>query len=388
MPQKYYNMAEAAAALGVSEEDVAKMRDNRELHGYRDGANWKFKSADIERIAGERKSSKETPPTPTDQTPDEEGDVLLSEVELGGSEAGASGTVIGMAPPEQASPGSDVQTGGSDLQLSGDQSGGKGDEPGSKASQFEDLDLTLDEDLSLDDSQIGSGDKESQDSESGGSDVKLDDDDLVIGGSGSGSDITLGGDSGISLVDPSDSGLSLEEPLDLGAGEESLELGEDDMVVLDDEGSDAQAGAGDDDFLLTPVDEDEDADSESGSQVIALDHEGDESATMVASTSSASMAAMLDEDFSGQAGPGFEAIGGDAALGSAPGGLAEGAPLGESAGLPEAPWPVWSVVGLGLCATVLVFCGIFMVDLTRNMWSWEGTYDINSSLMDMILNMF
>ena len=37
----------------------------------------------------------------------------------------------------------------------------------------------------------------------------LDDDDLVLGGSdsGSGSDITIAGDSGISLVDPNDSGL-------------------------------------------------------------------------------------------------------------------------------------------------------------------------------------
>ena len=46
---------------------------------------------------------------------------------------------------------------------------------------------------------------------------KLDDDDLVLGGSGTGSDITIGGDSGISLVDPADSGLSLEEPLNLAA---------------------------------------------------------------------------------------------------------------------------------------------------------------------------
>ena len=59
------------------------------------------------------------------------------------------------------------------------------------------------------------------------------DDELVLGGSsGGGSDVTLGGDSGISLVDPSDSGLSLETPLNLGpVTEESLELGEDDMLT-------------------------------------------------------------------------------------------------------------------------------------------------------------
>ncbi len=54
----------------------------------------------------------------------------------------------------------------------------------------------------------------------------------MLGGSGTGSDITIGGDSGISLVDPADSGLSLEAPLNLaGAGEESLELGEDDLLA-------------------------------------------------------------------------------------------------------------------------------------------------------------
>ena len=53
----------------------------------------------------------------------------------------------------------------------------------------------------------------------------------MLGGSGIGSDVTIGGDSGISLVDPADSGMSLEQPLDLGgASAESLELGEDDML--------------------------------------------------------------------------------------------------------------------------------------------------------------
>ena len=59
---------------------------------------------------------------------------------------------------------------------------------------------------------------------------KLDNDNLVLGGSGTGSDISIGGDSGIWLVDPKDSGLSLEAPLNLSSGEESLELGEDDLL--------------------------------------------------------------------------------------------------------------------------------------------------------------
>ena len=85
----------------------------------------------------------------------------------------------------------------------------------------------------------------------------LDDEDLVLGGSGEDSDIALGGDSGISLVDPADSGLSLEEPLDLaGEDEESLELGEDDMLCLDEDDSEEMMDLeADDEFNLTPLDE-------------------------------------------------------------------------------------------------------------------------------------
>ncbi len=362
MAQKYLNTSQAAEKLGLSEGDVSRMRENRELYGYRDGADWKFKVEDIEKMAAKPKV-----PKPADSA-EEDGDVLLSEVELGHSDAGASGTVIGMG---KRGPDPD----GSDLHKPGKAS----PKTDAAVSQFEELDLTLDEDLTLEDSAIGA--------KAGGSEINLDDDDLVLGGSGSGSDITLGGDSGISLVDPADSGLSLEDPLDLGTGDESLELGEDDMIVLDDDADTSTELKGDDDFLLTPLDDEGDGESESGSQVIALDTEGDESATMVASTSHASMAAMLDEDLGG--GLGIDDAGMGMPLGGQPGGMAAGAALMQpAAALPEAPWSVWAVVVLALCVVVLVFCGMFSYDLMRNMWSWEGAYDVNSGLMDSILSMF
>lgn len=373
MAQKYLNTSQAAEKLGVSEADITNMRESRQLHGYRDGADWKFKVEDIEKMASEAKDSK------PGATEEDEGDVLLSEVELGQSDSGASGTVIGMGKQGDVSGGSDLHKPGKEPAAP------KAEDVDSKVSQFEELDLTLDEDLTLEDSAIGSG----EEAKAGGSGIDLDDDDLVLGGSGSGSDITLGGDSGISLVDPADSGLSLEEPLDLGTGDESLELGEDDMIVLDDDEAGAEPKA-EDDFLLTPLDEEGDDESESGSQVIALDTEGDESATMVASTSNASMAAMLDEDL-GEAGGGLgiDDAGLGAPLGGQPGGMAGGAPLTQhAAALPEAPWSVWSVVTLALCAIVLVFCGMFTYDLMRNMWSWQGAYEVNSSMMESILSMF
>ena len=68
------------------------MLEHRELHGYRDGADWKFKVEDIDRLA------KDAPPAKP-AVEDDGGDVLLSEVELGQSDPGLSGTVIGLSPP-------------------------------------------------------------------------------------------------------------------------------------------------------------------------------------------------------------------------------------------------------------------------------------------------
>jgi len=387
MPLKYYNLEETAKALGVDEDEVKRLQQDRKLYGYRDGPDWKFKVEDVEKIRAARAGDS------PQEGPEDEGDVLLSEVELGESDLGASGTVIGMEGGEKAAADSDIQLADSDVKLTdSDVKLGEGSETAdaaatsdvdSKVSQFEELDLTLEEDLTLEDSQIAEG----AETPAGDSTVdltgkQLEDDDLVLGGSGAGSDVTIGGDSGISLVDPADSGLSLEEPLDLTAsGTESLELGEDDMISL---GEDADTEAPtelrtDDDFLLTPLEEvGEDEESESGSQVIALDAEGDESETMVAG---GAMAAMLDEDLGAE--PAID-------LGDSPqlGALGEPGVAGlpsTSPALPERPYSIWNVLGLALCVIVLAFSGMFMYDLMRNMWSWNAPYEVNSSMMDTIL---
>ncbi len=65
---------------------------------------------------------------------------------------------------------------------------------------------------------------------------------------------------------------------------------------------------------------------------------------------------------------------------------AAGAPAAAAA--PEAPFSGWNVLGLSLCSVLLLLVGMFMFDLLRNMWSWNGTYAVNSSLMDMVLSWF
>ena len=247
----------------------------------------------------------------------------------------------------------------------------------------------------MDDSSVAAGPSgKAGDSALDLSGKKLDDDDLVLGGSGTGSDISIGGDSGISLVDPADSGLSLESPLNLAAaGEESLELGEDDLLTFSSDTESPSSLKSEDDFQLTPMDEGAEADdSESGSQVIALDAEGegDEAATMVAT--GGAVAAMLDDD-----------LGADGSLGLGPGpmmaqsaamvaqadAMALGAPLVQPImALPEAPYTIWNIVSLVVCSLVLMLVGMMTYDLLRNMWSWDSVHPVNSALMDWILSLF
>ena len=337
--KKYYTVEEAAEILGISPAEVNQRRERNELHGFRNAGNWKFKVEDVEKLRKPHGSG--APASAAD-----EGDVLLSEVEVGPSGSRLAGTIIGPAgdarspadsdirladsdiklagsnvsPGEAkvASTGSDIRIGDSDIKLAGsdllEMTGSDVDKARAKAADFEDLDITIDQDLTLEDSgqmkledsqQLLAPEDDSQaiapnkgsairkkapvpkpaDDEddtasddsvavSASKDKKLDDDDVVLGGGSSGSDVTIGGDSGISLVDPADSGLSLEEPLELaGSEEDSLELGEDDMLALADS-ADTESPTelkADDEFLLTPLEEASEEDSESGSQVIALD---------------------------------------------------------------------------------------------------------------------
>jgi len=249
MAQKFMKTQEVADFLGLTPADVNNLRETHQLHAYRDGADWKFKADEVEEYARNRQVGDAT------DGGSDEADVLLSEFELGEPGPSASGTVIGPPDKGTAPSESDIRLAGSDLNLAGSDIMLSDSAVGGKGSGLGELDLTLDDDLALDDSQLRLDDGDAGKGAGKSDAVMEDDENLVLGGSGSGSDITIGGDSGISLVDPADSGLSLEDPLDLGGGEESLELGEDDMLTLG-EAADTESPTelkADDDFLLTPL---------------------------------------------------------------------------------------------------------------------------------------
>jgi hypothetical protein len=173
--------------------------------------------------------------------------------------------------------------------------------------------------------------------------------------------------------------LALDEPLVLGgSGKEMLELGEADVIDLSQEQSADMEGAtqlkSDEDFLLTPVQESASEEADSGSQVIALDSDEDVGSGAFTPASSG-MVAMLEED-----------TGAEPLIAGMPAGgaLAAGQALVTTPSVPEAPYSGWNVLGLVCCALLLLFTGMVMHDLVRNIWKWDGVSSVNSSIFDGI----
>ncbi|MGH7194179.1 MAG: hypothetical protein ACREJM_11725, partial [Candidatus Saccharimonadales bacterium] len=232
--------------------------------------------------------------------------------------------------------------------------------------------------------------------------VKLKDAGSVLDspGAGTGSDITISpGDSGINLIDPSDSGLSLEEPLELGAADDdsSFDLSSssdssDSGTLSDSAEFDSDAVMelqGEDDFLLTPLEESVDDESQdSGSQVIALDSDSDFTDAGAVLGGPPAATAMLEADDLGMG----DALGAHVDVGA---GLAMAPTLAAAPGammmmapVREAQYTWVNVSFLSLCVLILALTGMMMFDLMRNMWSWDGHYAGTSPLMDMVLTIF
>jgi hypothetical protein len=441
MARKLIDQDEAAKLLGVSVEEINKMRDRKQLFPYRDGDAWKFKPEDIERMKQQIASGASDSGTGSEfgLAPPEPDSVLLSEKELGQSADTTSSTIIGKGGPHGPATEGDIklvsppaQGESSDLKLAAGTSGVGSDVKlvlsGSDAKKLEagkaeakkpdsHIDLGGLDELKLEPSGSGvipggSSKKGDASKSSGSGSFKLADDELVLaeGGSGSSkkkgsdskkagisdfsrsleldddvlggkpdSDITRGAaDSGIHLVDPKDSGLSLEEPLVLGSGsaKELLELGEADVISLE-ETADMEGATqlkSDEDFLLTPIQESTADESDSGSQVIALDSE-EEMSSGAFTPATSGMAAMLEEDTGAAEG----------GLGLAPaGGIAGGPALVAAPQAAEATFSGWNVTGLVCCAMLLLMTGMMMYDLTRNMWQWDSVGKTNVSIFESI----
>ena len=427
MATKFVDLETASKELGISVEKLTEIREKNEIRGFRDGVTWKFKLEDVERLktsmdAGGSELDLDDPDDPL-ANPDIPDSILLSEVELGGMGPVGSSTVIGQSASNdlsdedfrvtvEALDSSDIQLasdslilGDSDAEPSSDVLGGE--TGGSVADAGSEIQLTGSDspNLELDLSDSGTTPKQDSNIALGESDIALRDSDtaspssssddseinitdeedgvLVLGGTGS--DVVGASDSGISLNDPADSGISLEAS-DVGLGgsvigsDDSLLLGEEDFLSANDAGAEGNSPSQlqqDDDFLLTPLEDALTDDSESSSQVIALDDPDsgfDPSSATVMEPGGDVDLAMLGADE------------GDAATLIQPG--PESIIGQQQPALPELPYSGWNLLSLFLCITLLALSGMLIYDLVRQVWSWEGVHPVNSGLMDAIIGMF
>jgi hypothetical protein len=433
MSAQFITLEEAAKKLGVDTDELVEMRSRGDIFGYRDGASWKFKPEEIERVASEMMggamdedpagssiliSEQDLGPTGS-----KHGSTIGSDINIGGDSADADSDVALVADPGS----------GSDVRLIAGKNAGKSDEPRLAFSDDDDEELALasDEDDLLaaasgasslgSDIKFGTGPESAIKLGSGtgaGSDIPLtgsdafdldlggegsgvlsglsgrgseiikgdsdpsidamdldlsdDNDDLVLGG---GSDLALGNDSGINLMSPADSGISLEdEPLDLAAsGISGLDLASD--------GSDASSGVGsglgssvnfqqDEEFQLSASGSLE-ADEDSGSQVIELEDSSEFGDAAVA----------LPSD-------GFDAFGsadGDSGLEMGALGATNAGPV-VSMGAPEVPYSLVQVMSLLGILLLMCMSGILVTDVVRNLWAWSGSSDLTSGFTEMVLS--
>ena len=433
----YYNLEKTAEILKLTPAEVNRLREQGEIQGFRDGSNWKFKKDVIDNYYVTLTQKKKSGPFAPFGSPGEDEDLLSSEDEQD-------------LPTMMADSASFAQFGDGFLSLSGGQTDGVNVaadanlDDGLILNEDKIDELVLSDDLpksqekksdekieifaiqgeNTPDSNTGSGSGLNLGGDSGisiiggsgsgidlaGSDKIFDDDDVVIGGSSSG--LNLGGDSGISLLDAAaESGFSLGAAA--GGSDAILELApEDDILALIDGEVDPDTATvlgAEDDFQLQA---DEDLfmtdDSESLSQVIAIDGDLEGEISDFAFTDELSAAPSTDDDLLFASDSGSDAggvtfsevatedenlfggldspsnLGGFAGAGSFGHGIADQtvtAPI-DVAGI--AQFNGLSVAALAIVVLIMTFGGSLMFELIRCMWSWSEPFTINSSILGLL----
>jgi hypothetical protein len=439
----YVSLDEAAKLLGVTAAELIEMRSRGEIFGFRDGASWKFKADEIERVKLELSG---------DVLSDDPGgsSILVSE-RPGGSSASGLGLAAEQAAADAGSSDLHLDLGmegadaGSDVALVADPSSGSGlrlvhrsggaapaeddDDELKLASDDEELevdasslshgsglelaadlgsDLRLADDASstsrppqpassqgaADSDLLGDAELQLQPVAAGGSpgldldlgdELKLSgdaDDDLVLGG---GSDLALGADSGINLMAPSDSGLSLEDesPELEGVGISGLDLGSAVGSDVDLAGaSPSGSGSGGSGAGLSGIDFGPAEDFQLGASG-GIEVDDDSGSQVIEIEDSTDLGGVPLQEGLGIEG-GFDVGGGEGMLETAPG-LAGTA---VARGLPEIPLANWEVFLLLSILLVLGLSGLLVTDIVRNMWAWNGESDgsITSWFTQMIMS--
>ena len=359
------SLEKAAQLLGITPDELNEMRLQNEVFGSRDGANWKFRMDEIQRLADDKGITLADDNQGADFELSEGGnDFEVNEVD---SDFELSDSAeLGISDSEELL-----------LSSSGDFDGGKeedfeisdelslapeedldvlaDDEPAQTANPSDtgkiivDGDLELSEDDLFDDSKDEVGLLDS-------SEISSDfDSDLVLESSSEDAELEVEPEMTLQLDDGSNDDFSL----DSDAGMDDLELPEDsDLFALDDsEIADSETLLkSDDDFNLTPF-EDAADDSSSGSQVIALE----DSAIYTDDSVPTEFAAEPDEVGALELDPDTMIAPAEVEA------VAAGIPAAD-----EVPYTLLNVLALAATLAFVAVGGMLAFDLARNMWQPEG----------------
>ena len=420
MVQQYFSLDEAAQVLGVTKEELNRIRAQGEIRAFADRGTWKFRKQDVEETARQRGvgSDPQMPMLDEPEFGDADDQILVSEQEVGPSDSNTSSTILGMGASGGASSDSDIRLvpdivgkpgSDSDVKLIADLDtdkpasdsdvkvveAGSADEDSdvrveeSEPSLVSDSDVTLavgsrrgaDSDVRLEPAGVGSSDELSI-PEQGDSDFEL----APVDAS-SESDITIApSDSGISLGQPADSGISLEQPddLELMGGASAAQSDETEfeipLAASRRRGGDETAAELDmeSDFELAPLE----AESESSAEVVSLEDEPevDESAA----TSSGTSSAVFDDVGASAVGASFGVEEEVDELTTVPGRAAEQMISRTS----EQEWGTLPFAGLCASTLLLALTGIMMLDVIRNIWSWGQPNPVSGGLVALLSKLF
>ena len=377
---EYYNLEKVAEVLSVSTAEVNRLREQSKLRGFRDGANWKFLKEDVHSYLAESIKARNAGAGGIGTSGD-------SGFDLAGGSASASSfdllmeeaalpddsDLVSVAP---ARPKSDLDLAALDpddeLSLAEEtqisslvvpKKTNKTEEPSSKISLAKERDSSA---LVLA-------------SSTGASDVDLNDEMSVLGAGGSSPQLGLAGDSGFDmLVAGEDENIfEVDEKSDIVAA--SLE--EENMFEVDEKTDVADA-----EFKLEPSPAGLDDNSESSSQVIAID---------VGLAGGGADADSFGTDFGDFAGFDSGLQQGPPPVANDPFGTA-GASFDTAAPvvsvMPKKPaasteeYSTGMLVALVCAFVVMLPAGLMLLDTMLHIWSWDDPYILKSGLMEPIAN--
>ena len=379
---EYYNLEKVAEVLSVPTAEVNRLREQNKLRGFRDGTTWKFLKEEVHSYLAAsikaRNAGGEHKPGDSDF------DILGSEGSPSSFDLLVENAaplpdddeLVAVSPAPQTSPASDLDLAALDnddelalaeeTRVSSVSVPKKPPKPQPKNEIIE-VDEESSASLSLAAGQEGS------------EAVILDDNESVLGSSGSSLQLGLAGDSGFDM-------LVAGEDSDVVVSEDS------DLLQVDEEKTSMLLPA--EDFALEPSARASDIDdSESSSQVIAID----------AGFAGMGQSESQEADPFGQAD--FSDFGADGGF-QAP--AAPDDPFGPSASpfpsetLPvsapvvsskktAAPEAEYSAGVLSLLVVALVFMavpGVMLIDMMVRMWSWSDPFILNSFLMQTLVGLF